>query len=113
MDKLLEPSGSNLHNSIQVTYKSGTQSPSEILMKDLAIWLGKYARLSYTHAACLEGYAKHVLANMAHSDDSHLGKHLHEMAKTRDCLSHKRAWLDMSRQLDKGLSVITLTNIEP
>ena len=87
MNELPEPSSSDLHNSIQATYKPGIQPLLEIPMKDL----GKYARLSYTCPACLEGYAKHALAKVAHSDASHLGKCLHEMAKTRDCLGHKKS----------------------
>ena len=47
-------------------------------MKDLAIWLGKYAGVIYTHAARLEGYTMHALAKMAHSNPYHTGKHLHE-----------------------------------
>ena len=110
VNELLEPSDSDLCNSIQAMYEPGTQPPLEIPMKDPAIWLGKYAGLSYTCTACLEGYTKCALAKMAHSDASHLGKHLHKMAKTRDCPSCKKAQLDMSRQLDKELSAITLTN---
>ena len=85
-NELPQPSSSDLCNSIQATYEPGTQPPLEITMKDLPIWLGKYARLSYTCAAHLEEYAKCALAKTAHSDASCLGKCLHETAKTRDLL---------------------------
>ena len=42
LDDLLAPSGSELCKLIQAMYKPGNQPPLEILMKDLAIWLGKY-----------------------------------------------------------------------
>ena len=54
-NELLAPSSSELRDSIQATYEPGTQLPSEILMKDQAIWLGKYVGMTYIHATCLEG----------------------------------------------------------
>ena len=55
-------------------YKPGDQPPSEILMKDLAIWLGKYAGMSYIHAVHVEGYAKYALVKTADSNMSQIGK---------------------------------------
>ena len=110
MDNLLAPSSSKLCNSIQATYEPGTQPPSEIPMKNLARWLGKYAGMSYIHAVQLEGYAKHAPAKMAHSDASQIRKHLHEMAKTKDHLGCERMWVEMLRQLNKELSVWAPTN---
>ena len=57
-------------------------------MKDLAIWLGKQAGVTYTHVAKLEEYTAHALAKTAHSSASQLRKHLHEMARTKDHLDH-------------------------
>ena len=59
----------------------------EMLLRDLAIWLGKYARVNLTRAARIEEYAVHALAKTAHSSTSRLGKHLHEMARTKDHLN--------------------------
>ena len=58
----------------------------EMSLKDLAIWLGKYAGVNLTHATKIEEYVVHALAKMAHSSASRLGKCLHEMAQTKDCL---------------------------
>ena len=69
-------------------------------LKDLAIWLGKYAGVNITHAAKLEEYAAHALAKMAHSSASQLGKHLHKMALTKDRLDHRKQWLIESMKLD-------------
>ena len=106
----LTPSSSELHDLIQATYKPGTQSPSEILMKDLAIWLGKYAGMTYIHATCLEGYATHALSKTVHSNTACIGKCLHGMAKSKDCLNCKKRWLEMSKWLDNELSVWALTS---
>ena len=43
---------------------------ADMLLKDLAIWLGKYAGVTLTHAAKVEEYAAHALAKMAHSSTS-------------------------------------------
>ena len=59
----------------------------EMLLRDLAIWLGKYAWVNLTRAARIEEYAAHALAKTAHSSTSRLGKRLHEMARTKDCLN--------------------------
>ena len=57
-------------------------------LRDLAIWLGKYAGVNITHAAKIEEYAMRALAKTAHSSASQLGKCLHEMAQTKDRLDH-------------------------
>ena len=75
-----------MQNSIWAVYMPGSQLPSEIPMKDLAIWLGKQAGVTFTHVARLEEYTVHALAKTAHSSTSRLRKHLHEMARTKDCL---------------------------
>ena len=59
---------------------------AEMSLKDLAIWLGKYTGVNLTHAAKIEEYAVHALAKMAHSSASLLGKCLHKMGQTKDCL---------------------------
>ena len=81
----------------------------EMLLKDLAIWLGKYAGVNLTCAAKIEEYAAHALAKMAHSSASQLGKHLHEMAWTKDRLDCQKQWLIESTKLDSELSMISLT----
>ena len=88
--ELPAPCSSELCDSIQTEYKSGSQPSVEILMKDLAIWLGKQVGVTLTHTAKLEEYAVHALAKMAHSSASQLGKHLHKMARTKDCLDHQK-----------------------
>ena len=88
--KLPAPCSSELRNSIWTEYQSGSQPSAEIPMKDLAIWLGKQAGVTLTHAAKLEEYAVHTLAEMAHSSASQLGKHLHETARTKDHLDHQK-----------------------
>ena len=72
-------------------------------MKDPSRWLGKYARMSYICIVHVEGYAKCTLTKTENSDVSQIRKHLHEMAKTKDHLSHKRTQLEMSKQLNKEL----------
>ena len=93
-NELLTPSSSELHDLIQATYKPGTQLPLEIPMKDLAIWLGKYAGMTYIHMTCLEGYAMCTLSKTVHTNAAHIDKHLHEMAKSKDHLNHKRRHLE-------------------
>ena len=68
--ELPAPNGSEMCDSIQAIYEPGTQPLLEIPMKDLAIWLGKQAGVTYTHAAQLEEYATHALTKMAHSNAS-------------------------------------------
>ena len=58
-----------------------------MLLKDLAIWLGKYAGVTLTPTAKIEEYAVRALAKTAHSSASRLGKHLHETAQTKDRLN--------------------------
>ena len=64
------PKGSEMQNSIQAVFKPGSQPPLEILMKDLAIWLGKQVGVTYTREAKLEEYAAHALAKTTHSSTS-------------------------------------------
>ena len=104
------PSGSEMCNSIQATYEPGSQPPLEILMKDPAIWLGKQVGVTYTCVAQLEEYTMHALVKMAHSNTSQLGKHLHEMAKSKDCLNYQKQQVVASRKLDAELSVLAPTN---
>ena len=49
---------------------------ADVLLKDLATWLGQYAGVTLTRAAKIEEYAARALAKMAHSGtllDSDLG----------------------------------------
>ena len=108
--KLLAPHSSKLHNSAWTEYKFMSQLTADMPLKDLAIWLGKYAGVTITHAAKIEEYTACALAKMAHSSTSWLGKHLHEMAQTKDRLNHWKQWLLESTILDSELSVIALTN---
>ena len=78
-------------------------------LKDLAIWLGKYAGVNLTHAARIEEYAVRALAKMAHSSTSQLGKRLHETAWTKDRLDRQKQWLIKSMKLDSELLMISLT----
>ena len=59
---------------------------AEMSLRDLAMWLGKYAGVTLTRAAKIEEYAVRALAKMAHSSASRLVKRLHEMARTKDHL---------------------------
>ena len=43
---------------------------ADMLLKDLAIWLGKYVGVSLTHAAKIEEYAMCALAKTVHSSTS-------------------------------------------
>ena len=79
-------------------------------MKDLAIWLGKQAGVTLTHVAKLEEYAACAVAKTAHSSTSWFGKHLHETARTKDCLNCQKQQLVESTQLNSKLSVWALTN---
>ena len=88
--KLPEPLSSELCNSTQTEYKFMSQLTADMLLKDLATWLGKYAGVTLTHAAKIEEYAACALAKMAHSSASQLGKHLHEIAQTKDHLDFQK-----------------------
>ena len=81
----------------------------EMSLKDLAIWLGKYAGVNLTHAAKIEEYVVHALAKTAHSSASWLGKRLHKMAWTKDQLDCRKQRLIKSTKLDSELSMISLT----
>ena len=78
-------------------------------LKDLAIWLGKYAGVNLTRAAKIEEYVAHALAKTVHSSTSQLGKCLHEMARTKDHLDHRKQWLIESTKLDSELLMISPT----
>ena len=80
VSKLPAPRSSELCNSTQTEYKSGSQPLADMPLKDLAIWLGKQAGVTLTHVAKLEEYTVCALAKTAHSSTSQLGKCLHEMA---------------------------------
>ena len=80
-----------------------------MLLKDLAIWLGKCVGVTLTCTTKIEEYAVHALAKMAHSSTSQLGKCLHEMVWTKDCLDHQTRQLIKSTKLDSELSMISLT----
>ena len=88
--KLLTPSGSKLRNSTRTEYKFVSQLKADMLLKDLAIWLGKCAGVALTHAAKIEEYVVRALAKMGHSSASQLGKCLHKTAQTKDCLDHRK-----------------------
>ena len=105
VSKLPAPCSSELCNSAWTEDKSGTQLTADMLLKDLAIWLGKQVGVTLTHTAKVEEYAACALAKTAHSSTSRLGKCLQEMAWTKDCLDCHE-----SNKLDSELSVITPTN---
>ena len=68
--KLPAPHSSKLRNSTQTEYKFMSLLKAEISLKDLAIWLGKYARVTLTHAAKIEEYTACALAKTAYSSTS-------------------------------------------
>ena len=68
--KLLTPLSSELCTSMRTEYKFVSLLKAEMLLRDLAMWLGKYAGVTLTHAARIEEYAVHALAKMAHSSAS-------------------------------------------
>ena len=68
--KLPAPHSSELHNSTQTEYKSVSLLKAEMSLRDLAIWLGKYAGVTLTRAARIEEYAVCALAKTAHSSAS-------------------------------------------
>ena len=68
--KLPAPHSSKLRNSTQTEYKFVSQLKVDMPLKDLAIWLGKYARVTLTHAAKIEEYTACALAKTAYSSTS-------------------------------------------
>ena len=108
--KLPAPHSSELCSSTWTEYKFMSLLKAEMSLRDLAIWLGKYAGVNLTHAARIEEYAAHALAKMAHSSTSQLGKRLHEMAWTKDRLNRWKQRLIESIKLDSELLMITPTN---
>ena len=68
--KLPTPHSSELRNSTQTEYKFASLLKVEMSLRDLAIWLGKYAGVNLTRAAKIEEYAARALAKMAHSSTS-------------------------------------------
>ena len=68
--KLLATHSSELRNSTRTEYKSGSQPTVDMLLKNLAIWLGKQVGVTLTRTAKVEEYAAHALAKMAHSSAS-------------------------------------------
>ena len=109
VSKLPTPLSSELCNSTQTEYKFVSLLKAEMLLRDLAMWLGKYAGVTLTHTARIEEYAVRALAKMAHSSASQLGKCLHETAQTKDRLNHRKRWLIESTKLDSELSMISPT----
>ena len=107
--KLPAPHSSKLCNSTRTEYKFVSPLKAEMSLRDLAIWLGKYAGVSLTHAARIEEYAVRALAKMAHSSTSQLGKCLHKTARTKDRLNCQKQRLIESMKLDSELSMISQT----
>ena len=64
--KLPAPHGSELRNSTRTEYKFVSLLKAEMSMRDLAMWLGKYAGVTLTRAARIEEHAVRALAKMAH-----------------------------------------------
>ena len=86
--KLPSPHSSKLRSSTQTDeYKFMSLLKADMLLKDIAIWLGQYVGVTLTRATKIEEYMAHALAKMAHSSASLLGKHLHKMAQTKDRLN--------------------------
>ena len=88
--KLPAPHSSELRNSTQTEYNFVSLLKAEMSLRDLAIWLGKYAGVNLTCAARIEEYTVHALVKTAHSSASQLGKRLHETARTKDCLDCRK-----------------------
>ena len=82
---------SDYHNRTE--YKFMSQLKVDMLLKDLAIWLGKCVGVTLTRTAKIEEYAACALAKTAHSSTSRLGKCLHKMAWTKDRLDRQKQWL--------------------
>ena len=81
----------------------------EMLLRDLAMWLGKYEGVTLTRAARMEEYAVCALAKMAHSSASRLGKCLHKTAWTKDHLDRRKRRPIESMKLDSELLIISPT----
>ena len=103
------PHSSELCNSMQTEYKFMSLLKVEMSLRDLAMWLGKYAGVTLTRAARIEEYAVCALPKMAHSSTSQLGKCLHKTAWTKDCLNRQRRRLIKSTKLDSEWSMISPT----
>ena len=88
--KLPAPHRSELHGSTQTEYKFMSLIKADMPLKDLATWLGQYAGVTLTRTAKIEEYAACALAKTAHSSTSRLGKCLHKMARTKDCLNRRK-----------------------
>ena len=86
--KLPSPHSSELCHSTRTEYKFVSLLKADMPLKDLATWLGQYVGVTLTRATKIEEYAVHALAKTAHSSASLLGKCLHEMAWTKDCLDY-------------------------
>ena len=107
--KLPSPHSSKLRHYTQTEDKFMSLLKVDMLLKDLATWLGQYAGVTLTHATKIEEYVVHALAKMAHSSASLLGKHLHETAQTKDHLNRQKRRLIESTKLDSELSKISPT----
>ena len=68
--KLPAPHSSELRNSTRTEYKFVSQLKADMLLKDLAIWLGKCVGIILTCTAKIEEYAVRALAQMVHSSAS-------------------------------------------
>ena len=62
--KLPAPHSSELRNSTQTEYKFVSLLKAEMSLRDLAIWLGKYAGVNLTRAARIEMYMVCALAGL-------------------------------------------------
>ena len=85
-----------------------SQLKADMPLKDLPIWLGKYAGVTLTCAAKIEEYIVCALAKTAHSSASQLGKCLHETAQTKDCLNCQKQQL-----IESGLWVVSNRTDKP
>ena len=103
------PHSCELRHSTRTEYKFMSLLKADMLLKDLATWLGQYAGVTLTHATKIEEYAVRALAKMVHSSASLLGKHLHKTARTKDCLDRRKRRLIESTKLDSELSMISPT----
>ena len=81
--KLLAPHSSKLRSSTQTEYKFMSLLKVDMLLKDLATWLGQYVGVTLTRTTKIEEYAACALAKTTHSSTSQLGKCLHETAWTK------------------------------
>ena len=84
--KLPSPHSSELHHSTRTEYKFVSVLKVDMLLKDLATWLGQYAGVTLTRTTKIEEYVVRALAKTAHSSASLLGKCLHKTAQTKDHL---------------------------